>query len=75
MSAAVVYLRMAPALRDALRNHAAESGVSLNAFAVQALAAAAGPSSCVTCYVAATVSSDDEFRTEDGATYLWIFKL
>ena len=43
MSAAVVYLRMAPALRDALRNHAAESGVSLNAFAVQALAAAAGP--------------------------------
>jgi hypothetical protein len=43
MAAAVVYLRMAPALRDALRTHAAESGVSLNAFAVQALAAAAGP--------------------------------
>lgn len=41
--AAVVYLRMAPALRDALRVHAAESGISLNAFAVQALAAAAGP--------------------------------
>jgi HicB family len=41
--AAVVYLRMAPALRDALRGHAAESGISLNAFAVQALAAAAGP--------------------------------
>jgi hypothetical protein len=34
---------MAPALRDALRASAAESGVSLNAFAVQALAAAAGP--------------------------------
>ena len=32
-----------PRSRDALRNHAAESGVSLNAFAVQALAAAAGP--------------------------------
>src|SRR3954468_8627422 len=43
MGAAVVYLRMAPALRDALRAHAVESGVSLNAFAVQALAAAAGP--------------------------------
>jgi uncharacterized protein (DUF1778 family) len=41
--AAVLYLRMAPALRDALRASAAESGVSLNAFAVQALAAAAGP--------------------------------
>ncbi len=41
--AAVVYLRMAPALRDALRSSATESGVSLNAFAVQALAAAAGP--------------------------------
>lgn len=41
--AAVVYLRMAPALRDALRAHADASGVSLNAFAVQALAAAAGP--------------------------------
>lgn len=41
--AAVVYLRKAPALRDALRAHAAESGISLNAFAVQALAAAAGP--------------------------------
>ncbi len=41
--AAVLYLRMAPALRDALRAHADASGVSLNAFAVQALAAAAGP--------------------------------
>jgi hypothetical protein len=41
--AAVLYLRMAPALRDALRASASESGVSLNAFAVQALAAAAGP--------------------------------
>ena len=41
--AAVLYLRMAPALRDALRAHAQESGVSLNTFAVQALAAAAGP--------------------------------
>jgi uncharacterized protein (DUF1778 family) len=43
MPAAVVYLRMAPALRDALRAKADASGVSLNAFAVQALAAAAGP--------------------------------
>ena len=41
--AAVLYLRMAPALRDALRAQAQASGVSLNAFAVQALAAAAGP--------------------------------
>src|SRR3954467_12233650 len=43
MPAAVVYLRIAPALREALRAHADASGVSLNAFAVQALAAAAGP--------------------------------
>jgi hypothetical protein len=43
MPAAVVYLRMAPALRDALHERAAASGISLNAFAVQALAAAAGP--------------------------------
>jgi hypothetical protein len=34
---------MSPALHDALKQHAAESGVSLNTFAVQALAAAAGP--------------------------------
>jgi hypothetical protein len=43
MPAAIVYLRMSPALRDALRSRAEASGVSLNAFAVQALAAAAGP--------------------------------
>jgi hypothetical protein len=42
-AAAVVYLRMSPALHDALQEHAARSGISLNAFAVQALAAAAGP--------------------------------
>jgi hypothetical protein len=42
-AAAVVYLRMSPALREALRQRAAEGGISLNAFAVQALAAAAGP--------------------------------
>jgi hypothetical protein len=41
--AAVVYLRMSPGLRDALKHHADSSGISLNAFAVQALAAAAGP--------------------------------
>jgi hypothetical protein len=41
--AAVVYLRMSPALRAALQSQAADNGVSLNAFAVQALAAAAGP--------------------------------
>ena len=43
MPAAVVYLRMSSALRDALRSRAEGEGVSLNAFAVQALAAAAGP--------------------------------
>jgi hypothetical protein len=43
MPAAVVYLRMSPALHDALKGHAAASGISLNAFAIQALAAAAGP--------------------------------
>jgi hypothetical protein len=42
-AAAVVYLRMSPALHDALKNQASASGISLNAFAVQALAAAAGP--------------------------------
>jgi len=40
---AVFYLRMAPQLRDALAARAVESGVSLNAWAVNALAAAAGP--------------------------------
>jgi HicB family len=40
---AVVYVRMAPALRDALREHAESSGLSLNAFVVHALAAASGP--------------------------------
>jgi len=43
MPAAVVYLRMSAALRDALRTRAESEGVSINAFAVQALAAAAGP--------------------------------
>jgi hypothetical protein len=43
MAAAVVYLRMSNALRDALRARAESEGVSMNAFAVQALAAAAGP--------------------------------
>ena len=41
--AAVLYLRMSPALHDSLQQQAAASGISLNAFAVQALAAAAGP--------------------------------
>ena len=40
--AAVVYLRMTPQLRDALRAAADQAGTSLNAFAVQVLAAAAG---------------------------------
>jgi hypothetical protein len=40
---AVVYVRMAPALRDALRDHAESCGLSLNAFVVHALAAASGP--------------------------------
>jgi hypothetical protein len=40
---AVVYLRMSPVLRDALQEQAASNSVSLNAYAVQALAAAAGP--------------------------------
>jgi hypothetical protein len=39
---AVVYLRMSPYLRDALRDAADKAGCSLNAFAVQVLAAAAG---------------------------------
>jgi hypothetical protein len=43
MAASVVYLRMSPALHDALQHQAAESGVSLNTFPVQALSAAAGP--------------------------------
>src|SRR4051794_9594557 len=43
MPAAVVHLRMSNALRDALRTRAETEGVSMNAFAVQALAAAAGP--------------------------------
>jgi hypothetical protein len=43
MPAAVVYLRMSNALREALRARATSEGVSMNAFAVQALAAAAGP--------------------------------
>jgi hypothetical protein len=43
MPAAVLYLRMSAALRDALRGRAEAEGVSMNAFAVQALAAATGP--------------------------------
>jgi hypothetical protein len=43
MPSAVVYLRMSNALREALRARAESEGVSMNAFAVQALAAAAGP--------------------------------
>jgi HicB family len=43
MPASVLYLRVSPALHDALKQHAADGGVSLNTFAVQALAAAAGP--------------------------------
>jgi hypothetical protein len=39
---AVVYLRMSPQLRDGLRVAADDAGCSLNAFAVQVLAAAAG---------------------------------
>jgi hypothetical protein len=42
MPGAVVYLRMSNALHDALRDRAEAEGVSMNAFAVQALAAA-GP--------------------------------
>jgi hypothetical protein len=43
MASAVLYLRMSNTLRDALRTRAEHEGVSMNAFAVQALAAAAGP--------------------------------
>jgi hypothetical protein len=43
MPASVAYLRVSPALHDALQQQAATSGVSLNTFAVQALAAAVGP--------------------------------
>ena len=38
----VVYLRMSPQLREGLRAAAVDAGCSLNAFAVQVLAAAAG---------------------------------
>jgi hypothetical protein len=43
MPAAVLYLRMSAALRDALRDRAEAEGISMNAYAVQALAAASGP--------------------------------
>lgn len=43
MPAAVVYLHVSPSLHDALQQQAAACGVSLNTYAVQALAAAAGP--------------------------------
>jgi hypothetical protein len=39
---AVVALRMAPSLRDALKAAAADAGCSINAYAVQVLASAAG---------------------------------
>jgi hypothetical protein len=39
---AVLFLRMSPQLRQALRHAADRAGVSLNAYAVQVLAAAAG---------------------------------
>jgi hypothetical protein len=39
---AVIYLRMSPQLRDGLRQAANDAGCSLNAFAVNVLAAAAG---------------------------------
>lgn len=39
---AVVFLRMSPQLRDGLRDAADDAGCSLNAYAVQVLAAAAG---------------------------------
>ena len=39
---ATVTLRMSPALRDALHTAAAEAGCSLNAYALQVLASAAG---------------------------------
>jgi hypothetical protein len=39
---AVIYLRMSPQLREGLRQAASDAGCSLNAFAVNVLAAAAG---------------------------------
>jgi hypothetical protein len=41
-SPAVLYLRISPALRDGLRAASDEAGLSLNAYATQVLAAAAG---------------------------------
>ena len=41
-SPAVLYLRISPALRDGLRAASDEAGLSLNAYAAQVLAAAAG---------------------------------
>jgi hypothetical protein len=44
--AAVVHLRMSPQLRDALRRAALNAGCSMNAYAVQVLATAAGDPAC-----------------------------
>ena len=44
--AALIHLRMSPQLRDALRRAADNAGVSLNSYAVQVLATAAGDPAC-----------------------------
>jgi hypothetical protein len=44
--AALIHLRMSPQLRDALRRAADNAGVSMNSYAVQVLATAAGDPAC-----------------------------
>jgi hypothetical protein len=64
--AAVVYLRMTPQLRDALRDAADHAGTSLNAYAVQVLAAAAGDPSRFRATVDRSVTSDEAEIKRDG---------
>jgi hypothetical protein len=60
---AVIYLRVAPQLRQALRRVAAEAGVSMSAWAVHVLAAAVGPAALL-------AGSDDVARGANGAVAL-----
>jgi hypothetical protein len=60
---AVIYLRVAPQLRQALRRAAADAGVSMSAWAVHVLAAAVGPA-------ALHAGSEDVGRGANGAVAL-----
>ena len=62
---AIVHLRMAPQLRDALRRAADNAGVSMNSYAVQVLATAAGDPACFRAEVDAPHTSprpDQQWR-------------